>query len=119
MKITKSDVQERFSISVPYAWIENHITTPNLIRMGENAGVYGWNYTLYLFSFHGLNYHVVTGYRTCKCDKNYYSNELKPYTEKLEQIKSEYISKLIDFDTMIEWQNQILLNLFNKAIDEK
>lgn len=63
MKITRNDVQERFTICVPYAWLDNHIDTPNLIRLGGNMGVYGVNYALYLFISGWNRYHIITGYR--------------------------------------------------------
>lgn len=92
MKITRNDVQERFAISVPYAWLANHINTPNIVRLGVNMGTYGVNYGLYLFICGWNRYHIITGYRpdTQAVDLQLTNDDLDLITKNIDNVKSVY-----------------------------
>ena len=76
-------------------------------KVGYNAGVYGWNYDVYLFR----NNVIITGYR-CTFGNSFNYNLLKEYEKKAEAICYNYI---VDY----EEKNKLIADLLQELIKKQ
>ena len=92
---------------IGYCQAQFLLKTVEAKKVGYNAGVYGWNYDVYLFR----NNVIITGYRSM-FGSSFDYDLLKEYNEK---------AKVICYNYEIGWEekNKLIADLLQELIDEQ